>query len=1052
MAARLCFARDMVAFVEYLAGLEDRQHRVKRTGEHKGHPIRAKTNQRATGYALFGAPVQISEKSNTDASTASGVRVRRHSTVSGTCTCVVCEVLKEGVAPVSPFHFLARAQHVAIRGYPFNALSEKSLAPLEHSAVLSLALIDANITDVEKNTFSGFSSLKTLSLDSNRLASVKQAWFAGLKKLVRLTLSNNNIRQIEPRSFVHLDLLFFLDLESNLLHDVDPAWFNGMRYRMLHMNLSLNPIHTISRGSFQLTKLRSLDLSGTDVSCLDEDVFRGQSWLNRLHVGSGMLSSVNDVKPHELTWSLLRLASTNIRRGSVKLVVAVPRFLFCVSHNGVTPEVSFRWMFYLSDDDVPYNIESQESTCRALDLSKSTSSIRAPVVVLATHGDSLTDKLDTKTLEQCRQVWEYDGGIAVGLMEDLVFRLVSLSTGNETFGGVGMSFVQTQDTNTFTTTAHTNGNNAKNIKCILVNKVKHRELFFTAIRDQPQTHTTSPTYTTDTDHSINLTHYSEYTDKDHTSSEQGDNSTLQDGSTTYAPVHVSEQIEVPSATDHVLISVVVSVVVGLAVSSIAVLVWKMCLARTTEDDRPIGNAQVWTIPRAVAFPGLLRSASLPAGSSRTASHGVVSYTSMPTLLQSMEPASCDISFDRSVGQRPLPRLPHVYSEVPDDAISVSGVVRSALSTSGSAVAPDDAASCRSLPAVLPSIEPTYSEIPDHMAAAQHPLPVSHTYSEVPDDEESVGIPFYADAAEILLQIVTNRVQNGQAYQDITTRGSITTYGSPEINNATRQAPDAQGIRAHINLSSRKALVSHVHATDQSVRTYVNVTDEILSRGQKITGAHVAFLTFPGAYWQMSGVGSRITPRRASLPLVTLPITKELQGLHNTTRRASLPTGTLHNTSWLRAIPGEGTRNMARRASLPTVTPPNTYWPWEIPGEGTRNTPRRVSLPTVTLPNTYWPWGIPGEGTHYVTQSRASLPTVTLPNTYWPWEIPGEGTRNTPRRVSLPTVTLPNTYWPWGIPGEGTHYVTQSRASLPFVTLANTYWPWGIPGEEKHDTP
>ncbi|XP_019645261.1 PREDICTED: uncharacterized protein LOC109486007 [Branchiostoma belcheri] len=734
------------------------------------------------------------------------------------------------------------AQHVAIRGYPFNVLSEKSLAPLEHSAVLSLALIDANITDVEKNTFSGFSSLRTLSLDSNRLASVKQTWFAGLKKLVRLTLSNNNIRQIEPRSFVHLDLLFFLDLESNLLHDVDPAWFNGLKYRMLHMNMSLNPIHTISRGSFQLTKLRSLDLSGTDVSCLDEDVFRGQSWLNRLHVGSGLLSSVNDAKPHELTWSLLRLASTNIRKGSVKLSVAVPRFLFCVSHN------------------------------------------------------------------------------------------------------------------------------------------------------------------TDTDHSINLTHYSEYTDKEHTSSEQGDNSTLQDGTTTCAPVHVSEQIEVPPATDHVLISVVVSVVAGLAVSSIAVLVWKMCLVRTREDDRPTDSAQVWTIPRGVAFPGLLRSASLPAGSSRTASHGVVSYTSMPTLLQSMEPASCEISFDRSIAQRTLPRPPNVYWEVPDDDISVAGVVRSAslpaLSTSGSTVAPDDAASCRSLSAVLPSTEPTYSEIPDHMAAAQHPLPVSHTYSEVPDDEESVGIPFYADAAEILLQIVTSRVQNGQAYQDITTRGSITTYGSPEINNATRQAPDAQGIRAHINLSSRKALVSHVHATDQSVRTYVNVTDEILSRGQKITGAHVAVLTFPRAYWQISGEGSRITPRRASLPLVTLPITKELQGLHNTTRRAALPTGTLHYTSWLRAIPGEGTRNMARRASLPTVTPSNTYWPW----------------------------GIPGEGTHYVTQSRASLPTVTLPNTYWPWEIPGEGTRNTPRRASLPTVTLPNTYWPWGIPGEGTHYVTQSQPS------------------------
>ncbi|XP_019645254.1 PREDICTED: uncharacterized protein LOC109485999 [Branchiostoma belcheri] len=594
---------------------------------------------------------------------------QRHWTVTVSGTCVVCEVLKEGVAPVSPFHFLARAQHVAIRGYPFNALSEKSLAPFEHSAVLSLALIDANITDVEKNIFSGFFSLRTLSLDSNRLASVKQAWFAGLKRLTRLILSNNNIRQIEPRSFVHLDLLFFLDLESNLLHDVDPAWFNGMRYRMLHMNLSLNPIHTISRGSFQLTKLRSLDLSGTDLSCLDEDVFRGQSWLNRLHVGSR----------------------------------------------------------------------------------------------------------------------------------------------NATFEGVGMSFVQTQDTNTFTTTAHTNGNNAKNITCILVNKVEHRELVFTTIHDQPQTHTTSPAYTTDTDHSINLTHYSEYTDEHQTSTKQRDNTTLQDGTTTCAPVHVSEQIEVPPATDHVLISVVVSVVVGLAVSSLVVLVWKMYLARTTEDDRPTDSAQVWTIPRGIAFPGLLRSASLPAGSSRTASHGVVSCKSWPTLLLSME-----LSSDRTIARRPLPRLPHVYWEIPDDAISVSGVVRSAslpaLSTSG--VAQDDAASCRSLPAVLSSIEPTYSEIPDHMAAAQRPLPAlpracwelpaaqgplplpEHTYSEIPDDKEREPVPFYDDTAWFLPHAVANR---GRVFQDVKTSTS-STYGSDVESKAQckyvyTKAPEVQGVRA-----------------------------------------------------------------------------------------------------------------------------------------------------------------------------------------------------------------------------------------------------------------
>eukprot|EP00058_Branchiostoma_floridae_P005731 XP_002591219.1 hypothetical protein BRAFLDRAFT_131411 [Branchiostoma floridae] len=47
--------------------------------------------------------------------------------------------------------------------------------------------------------------------------------------------------------------------------------------------------------------------------------------------------------------------------------------------------------------------------------------------------------------------------------------------------------------------------------------------------------------------------------------------------------------------------------------------------------------------------------------------------------------------------------------------------------------PDDALSRRSLPADLHSIEPTYSEIPDHVAAAQRPLPETpHTYWQIPD--------------------------------------------------------------------------------------------------------------------------------------------------------------------------------------------------------------------------------------------------------------------------------------------------------------------------------
>ncbi|CAH1244048.1 LRRC15 [Branchiostoma lanceolatum] len=942
---------------------------------------------------------------------------------SGNHACVMCEVINKGDASGSPFPFLSGAEGVAIRGHPFHVLSAKSLTPLDPSVVCTLVLIDAKITDVENNTFTGFSSLGQLSLDSNRLTHVKQTWFTGLENLLRLILSNNHIKQIDPGTFMHLTRLRLLDLENNLIQVVDPAWLFGPKGTTI-MNLGLNEISSISPGSFQHLRLNWLDLSGNDLSCLDGEVFRGQPSLSMLRVSSGMLSSIHDANPHELLWSLHRLASWF--RGSATMVVQVPSFLFCARHNRVNQELSFGWMFD-SLSNMPRNIElgavnPGRSCGDHLDRSLSTIFIQTPVVFLATGG-SLADKLVPNTLEQCRQAWEYNRGITVtvGLVGTPTFRLVSLGKENAAFEGVAMSFVQTQDSNALTTTepgcsqkhsTHTNAthDNTKNITCILINKDKHTELFFTVPKVQCQTHTTTSTYRTGADHSSSPTHYSEPTENDNTS-EPGDTSTLQ-VSNTPGP-------DMPPPTDHVLISVVVSVVVSLAVMSLTVLVWKLCSARSnTEDESASDDAHIWIIPPGVALPGLLRSASLPACPRKLTSDDAASCRSLPAVLQSIEPTYCGIPDDIAAAHRPLPGIPHIYTEVPDDAIS--GAVRSSslpAVTCRREGAADDSASCRSLPAVLLSIEPIYNEIPDQTAVAQRPLPAlprkaweipdheasarcplfaqQHTYSEIPDDE-SGPMPFYTDAAASL-HVVTNRRPHRLAFRDNTVASSrnrsgrsFATYGSAEetkaeSNDFYRKAPEVQGIRSRRQL--RTALVSQ--SADQGLRKYVNVTDAILSRGQNVTEAHIAFLTMHDAHqpWEVSGDGTRITPRRVSFPYVTLP-----------------------NTYWPWEIPWEGTPNRSRPASLPQVTLPNTYWPWEIPGVETRNTPRRDSLPIVTLPNTYWPWEIPGDGTPNRSR-RLSLPYVTLPNTYWPWKIPGERTHNISRRASLPYSTRPNTYCP-----------------------------------------
>ncbi|KAI8510806.1 hypothetical protein Bbelb_117220 [Branchiostoma belcheri] len=196
--------------------------------------------------------------------------------------CVVCEVLNGGGVSRGPFRFLSGVNGVAIRGYPFHVLSSTTLAPLEQAEVHFLALRDAKITDVKNNTFSWLSRLERLSLDSNKLTNVKQTWFTDFTSLLTLVLSNNSIKQIESGSFKDLTRLLFLDLENNMSQAVDPTWFSGLE-------------------GLQLTWV---DLRDNELSCLSEEVLWGQFSLSRFHASSRVLSSVYDVMPHGMKWSL----------------------------------------------------------------------------------------------------------------------------------------------------------------------------------------------------------------------------------------------------------------------------------------------------------------------------------------------------------------------------------------------------------------------------------------------------------------------------------------------------------------------------------------------------------------------------------------------------------------------------------------------------------------------------------------------------------------------------------------------------------------------------
>eukprot|EP00058_Branchiostoma_floridae_P007815 XP_002593303.1 hypothetical protein BRAFLDRAFT_83850 [Branchiostoma floridae] len=923
-------------------------------------------------------------------------------------TCVLCKGFNADFSKGSPplLTKVSRSTHLAIRGHAFGVLSAEKLASLDHSVVKTLALVDAFITDIENDTLKDFTNLVRLGLVFNTFTHVRQGWLSGLANLQYLILSNNQIQQIEPGSFVHLSNLRVLDLGNNKLQVVDNAWLRGLK-RLLYLFLGSNKIQAISPTAFQYVQPYRLDLSGNDLSCLDGEVFRGHVNLGILHIGGNKLVSVHDAMSHPVIWNLgiyTEFSFTN----NFAIIVKVPKLLSCIMYDQATYELVVGWTF--DPSIVAPNVIQEEmpgASCTPVSWWKSHNirkiSVRPPVVIIATDSSAAAEQVPDMS-EQCRQVWKQDVGITVVLGSDASFRLLSMSTGrNATKRAVAMVLnVPIQNARTpstkipkHTSNTSTTYEKAENITCILIRKPGYTKLNLN-ISNVPVLPPT--TVTTDDDEVSRIRNY-----------------------TMFPFLQLRNQ------------------------STVQVRTKLPALPYTRYKMRPFSEPKDWS--------------TLP-GSSKLSSDGVlipVISAAAALLLLALAAFMWRVcSAKQRKAALTASNDAHIWTIPP--GIAFPGLFRSAsLPSFAHKAASEDTASCTSLPTVLYSIEPTYSEIPDSVAAEQSLSDLPHTYSVIPDlDGEPMS--FYAAAAEVL-PIIYNGQNQHLAYL----------HNGAAIS---KRHQSGQHIAAYGEHRQTKAQCGMVY------RCVDNDKDRDLGNPPMPSNIYWP-LNIPRRriYSMPRQKGTSNTPQRASLPLVTLPNTYwpwEIpeKGTHKTPRRASLPLVIPPNTYWPWEIPEKGTHNTPRRASLPLVIPPNTYWPWKIPEKGpatphficppfklpntyspwkisekgNRNTPRRASLPLVIPPNTYWPWKIPEKKTR---NTPLYMPPSKLPNTYSPWKISEKGNRNTPRRASLPHVTLPNTYWPWKIPERGTH---NTPLNTPPSKLPNTYWPWEIPEKGTCNTP
>ncbi|XP_071453691.1 insulin-like growth factor-binding protein complex acid labile subunit [Hetaerina americana] len=190
------------------------------------------------------------------------------------------------------FHFYGELAHADLS---YNHLVSVPAGSFEAQRQLARLLLDHNrISTLHNRTFAGLRSLSVLGLRGNFLEEVPAGPFAALPRLQELDLGGNRISRLSPAAFVGLPALRILQLDDNQLSSVpSPALAPLPALAELHLGLNaLGP--ALPDDAFSaLGRLSKLDISGAELTSIGENSFRGLNQaLRRLSLADNRLSAV----------------------------------------------------------------------------------------------------------------------------------------------------------------------------------------------------------------------------------------------------------------------------------------------------------------------------------------------------------------------------------------------------------------------------------------------------------------------------------------------------------------------------------------------------------------------------------------------------------------------------------------------------------------------------------------------------------------------------------------------------------------------------------------
>lgn len=168
------------------------------------------------------------------------------------------------------------------------SIHDDAFSNLSHLEELKLR--ENRISSVSPGIFKGLTSLKKLFLGHNSITQIKENTFSHLKSLENLELNNNSLQEIADGAF---DQLKLATLNLNFNHLEGLPVFKDSDSLISILQISNNPVKILDTKTLgKYHELGELDLKNTHITLIPDGVFINNTKLHKLYLGESRLTDI----------------------------------------------------------------------------------------------------------------------------------------------------------------------------------------------------------------------------------------------------------------------------------------------------------------------------------------------------------------------------------------------------------------------------------------------------------------------------------------------------------------------------------------------------------------------------------------------------------------------------------------------------------------------------------------------------------------------------------------------------------------------------------------